>query len=316
MKYIYNIGLFLLLLTMIACRGGKSQQNVVANLEEQPKAQPAAVFIPALAPSTMSSGQKILYMNEHYWDKFDFADTLFLDRVDTLNMLRAYSVYAIGYVPDSLRRESMHRLMQKASSSKRMFDYFMMLGSEVLHNPNSQLRDDELYIPVLEAAIASPLMDEYEKMPLVYDLQMAMQNRIGRVANDFSYTLASGRSGRMSEIKSDYTMIFFSNPGCPMCRDIKEQIIQSPKLSDMISRKELSVLVVYPDADLEAWREHIEDYPRSWINAYDKGEVISRQRLYDLKAIPALYLLDAEKRVMVKDCTSVEKIEEVLLMQD
>jgi hypothetical protein len=101
-----------------------------------------------------------------------------------------------------------------------------------------------------------------------------------------------------------------------MCRDIKEQITQSPKLSDMISRKELSVLVVYPDADLEAWREHIEDYPRSWINAYDKGEVISRQRLYDLKAIPALYLLDAEKRVMVKDCTSVEKIEEVLLMQD
>ena len=69
MKYIYYIGLFLLLLTMIACRGGKSQQGVVANLEEQPKAQPAAVFIPALAPSTMSSEQKTLYMNEHYWDK-------------------------------------------------------------------------------------------------------------------------------------------------------------------------------------------------------------------------------------------------------
>ncbi len=316
MKHIYYIGLSLLLFSMMACGGGKSQQSAILNVVDNSKAQPAAVFIPALAPSTMSQEQKILYMNEHYWDKFDFADTLFLDRVDTTNMLRAYAVYAMGYVPDSLRSKSMHRLMQKASSSKRMFDYFMMLGSEVLHNPNSQLRDDERYIPVLETAIASPLLDEYEKMPLVYDLQIAMQNRIGRVANDFSYTLSSGCSGRMSSIKSDYTLIFFSNPGCPMCRDIKEQIIQSPKLSDMISRKELAVLVIYPDADLEAWREHLEDYPRSWINAYDKGEVISRERLYDLKAIPALYLLDADKRVMIKDCTSVEKIEEVLLIQD
>ena len=161
----------------------------------------------------------------------------------------------------------MHRLMQKASTSKKMFDYFMMLSQEVLHNPNSQLRDDERYIPVLEAAIASELLDEYEKMPLVHDLQMAMQNRVGRVANDFSYTLASGRSGRMGAIQSDYTLLFFSNPGCPMCRDIKEQIIQSPKLSDMIARKELAVLVVYPDEDLQAWQEHLEDYPESYAYA-------------------------------------------------
>lgn len=315
MKYVYYISLWLLLCSMMAC-GGAAPKKVTPAADNGVKAEPAAVFVPSLAPSTLSQEEKILYQNEHYWDKFDFTDTLLLERLDTAKMLRAYAVYAIGYVPDSLCSKSMHRLMQKASTSKKMFDYFMMLSHEVLHNPNSQLRDDERYIPVLEAAISSELLDEYEKMPLVHDLQMAMQNRVGRVANDFSYTLASGCIGRMSAIQSDYTLLFFSNPGCPMCRDIKEQIIQSPKLSDMIARKELAVLVVYPDEDLQAWQEHLEDYPKSWINAYDKGTVISRERLYDLKAIPALYLLDGQKRVMIKDCTSVEAIEERLLMMD
>jgi hypothetical protein len=72
------------------------------------------------------------------------------------------------------------------------------------------------------------------------------------------------------------------------------------------------VLVIYPDKDLEAWREHLGDYPSSWINAYDKGGVITEQNLYDLKAIPALYLLNKDKIVMAKDCTDVEYIEHLI----
>ena len=67
-----------------------------------------------------------------------------------------------------------------------------------------------------------------------------------------------------------------------------------------------------PDTDLEAWREHLQDYPASWINGYDADQRIEKERLYDLKAIPALYLLDKQKRVMAKDCTDVAYIEKLL----
>ena len=39
---------------------------------------------------------------------------------------------------------------------------------------------------------------------------------------------------------------------------------------------------------------------------------VTRDRLYDLKAIPALYLLDSEKMVMAKDCTDVEYVEHLI----
>jgi hypothetical protein len=268
--------------------------------------------VPQLAPAMMPQEEKIVYMAEHYWDKFDFADTVFINEIDSTRMLTAMAVYARGYVPDSLVQRSMSRLMQKASTSKRMFEYFLMLANGVLHDPNSPLRDDERYIPVLEAAIASPLLDEYEKMPYEYDLKIARQNRVGREANDFYYTTADGESHRMYDLKADYLIIFISNPGCPMCREVKEQITTSPMLQELIERKELKVLVIYPDTDLEAWREHLQDYPASWINGYDADQRIEKERLYDLKAIPALYLLDKQKRVMAKDCTDVAYIEKLL----
>ncbi len=319
MKQFFIIAL--LLFSLFGCKGRKSD-NVIGiiggaddnNHTEQTsnKGNEPLAFIPALAPAMLPAEQKAEYLREHYWDKFDFSDTTFINKIDSTRMLTAFAVYAAGYVHDTLAYKYMPRLMQRASTSKRMYTYFLMLAEGVLHDPNSPLRNDEKYIPVLESALQSKWLDEYERMPYEYDLEIARQNRIGRTANDFTFTLASGRTGKLHQIKADYTLIFISNPGCPMCRDIKEQITSSPMMQELIERKELKVLVLYPDADLEAWREHLVDYPQSWINGYDADQRIEKEHLYDLKAIPALYLLDKDKRVLAKDCTDVAYIEKLL----
>ena len=43
--------------------------------------------------------------------------------------------------------------------------------------------------------------------------------------------------------------------------------------------------------------------PAAWINSYDKSLDIKNKEVYDLKAIPTLYLLDKEKKVVLKDVT-------------
>ena len=96
-----------------------------------------------------------------------------------------------------------------------------------------------------------------------------------------------------------------------MCRQIQERISASQLLTDMIASKRLTVLALYPDEDLELWRKH--PLPKQWISSYDKGCKISKSRSYDLRAIPALYLLDGNFRVLVKDSTSVPQIEDIIL---
>jgi hypothetical protein len=43
---------------------------------------------------------------------------------------------------------------------------------------------------------------------------------------------------------------------------------------------------------------------------------ITAERSYNLQAIPALYLLDSEKRVIIKDGTSVAQIENAIAYLD
>ena len=42
-------------------------------------------------------------------------------------------------------------------------------------------------------------------------------------------------------------------------------------------------------------------YPDEWYNGYDPNLVIRNDMLYNIRAIPSLYLLDEDKRVILKD---------------
>ena len=83
-------------------------------------------------------------------------------------------------------------------------------------------------------------------------------------------------------------------------------------LNEYLENGRLSIVAIYPDADIEAWRNYQSSMPVAWISGYDAGQIISRDRLYDLKAIPSLYLLDSDKRVLVKDGSDVALIEHVI----
>ena len=259
-------------------------------------------------PMQIPQEQHRAYLCDHYWDKFDFADTLYTTKADTVEMLRAYAAYVTNFV-GPFDQQPIRQLMQRASASKKMFDYFGMLADKVLHDPNSPYRNDELYIAVLESQLASPLLDKYEKMAPEYDLRVVSQNRIGQKANDFDYTDRKGRTRNMYSLKSDFVIVYINNPGCSMCRDITEALKQSQIIAELQRKGRLRVLAIYPDENLDEWHKHLSDMPSEWINGYDRGCRIERENLYNVSAIPALYLLDKEKKVLVKDSTNVGEIE-------
>lgn len=291
----------------LAACGGRAPRRPAATTAETP-----AVFLPAIAPAALAPEERVEWLRWHYWDNFDFADTAFLARADTLQLFEAYARYVQLLFSAPTDGAPMDSLMRRAAVSRPMLDYFAMLADRVLGDPNSPLRNDEFYIPVLRAQLSSPWYDEYERLAPEYRLSLASQNRIGEQANDFRYTLASGATGSLYGLRAEYVLLFINNPGCPMCREIREAISASPMLTELIEHGRLRVLALYPDENLDEWRAYREQIPASWINAYDDGCVLREKGLYDLSAIPSLYLLDAQKRVLVKDATDVALVEEVI----
>ena len=302
----------LILSLVVLCAVSCGRRRVSSGTVDSSDVPHPKVFLPALAPSHLSLEEQRDYLRWHYWDRFDFADTLFLSGTDTLQMIDAYARYIMLISDRPTDPAPMDSLMRKASVSRPMLDYFAMLAEKVLHDPNSPLRNDEFYIPVLQAQLAAPWYDEYERIGPEYDLHTAMQNRVGYKANDFRYTLASGKTGTLYGLQAEYVLLFINNPGCPMCREIREAITASPMLNEMIERGRLKVLALYPDEDLTEWRNYRDQIPPTWVNAYDAGCVIRDRDLYNLNAIPSLYLFDRDKRVLVKDSVEVPQIEEVI----
>lgn len=249
---------------------------------------------------------------DHYWDGFDFEDAEQLKALNREQMVYAISEF-VSLMPAEDADSRMRDLIRRASTSHDMLDYIATVCEIVLHNPNSPLRNDEYYIPVLEELLASPLLDEYERIAPAYDLEIALKNRIGRAATDFEYTLEDGSEHRLYDIKANYTILLFSNPECPLCGEIMRQIASSQLLSALMQHGVLKVLTLYPDEDINHWRKYLDNIPSEWIRAYDKGQILSKEHLYNLSAIPALYLLDRDKRVLIKDGTSVADIENLLM---
>ena len=182
----------------------------------------------------------------------------------------------------------------------------------LLADPNSALRDDELYMPVLRARIASPFTDEDTRERCRYRLDILSQNRLGHKANNIRYTLADGFEGTLYGIKAEFTLVFINNPGCEMCRSVREEICASDVLMRAVSSGRLKVLAIYPDQDLDEWLRYRSEMPSAWINGYDRECVMRTSGTYNLAAIPSLYLLDKDKTVLVKDAVSIPFIESAI----
>ena len=143
---------------------------------------------------------------------------------------------------------------------------------------------------------------------------MILKNRVGTKATDFVYTLANGDKRNMHTLKSNYLILFFSNPDCPTCAAVTKEINSSGTLHNLFTLNNptsplLTVLSIYPDSNIALWRKALPNMPQeNWVNSYDAGTQITNKRLYDIKAIPTIYLLDRNKQIILKD-TSLEEIE-------
>lgn len=299
-EFMRTIAVIFTALMLISC-GGQRQKTAAVNAEQK-----AYRFSRVIPPAHLTPEEVGGWMADHFWDRFDFGDTLIIERADSAEMIRVYAEYVASCV-GPYNGEPIKKLMQKAAVSRKMLDYFVSMSEKLFHDPNSPWRSDELYIPVLEAQIAAPYYDEYEKMAPEYDLALASQNRINHKANDFVYTTANGKSSNLYSVKADFTLIYINNPGCPMCRSIQQQLQESALITELQAGGYLKIVALYPDEDISLWRAH--PLPKGWISGYDKGCKVDNNRTYDLRAIPALYLLDKNKIVLVKDSTSVSEIE-------
>lgn len=310
MKYKFSSLLFSLCMCT-ACGNSKVQPAA-------PSGTPAdtitAFVLPAIPVMLNTPELRADYLVQHYWENVNFADTNYVHHPEVTEQAWVDYIDLLKLVPAASADAALKDVFARAEKEKKCYLYMAELADKYLYDPNSPMRNEEMYISVLDAMLTSPLLDETEKIRPQARRELAQKNRIGTQAMNFTYTLASGKEGTLHRLHSPYTLLFINNPGCHACAETIELLKQASAINRTLNEKRLQILSIYPDIDLEEWNRHLTDFPRQWINGYDKKQVMETKNLYDLKAIPTLYLLDKDKTVLLKDAT-VAEIEEYLSKQ-
>ena len=293
----------LLLFTFSSC--GQNRTNNQQPATQTTEVVQQRVFRPVLIPDHLTeTSDRAAFLAVRFWSTFDFSDVGFLDFPHIIEQAFAEYLSVLPHTTLEIANTSIRAMLTRALTEDEtgaMYRHFLELYNRYLHDPNSPFRNEEFYITVVEHIIENDFDDFAIITRAKFDLEMMLKNRVGTIAADFSYITIDGVRGTLHRLNRPFTIIYFHNPGCPACEEASRMMRTSPFLNYLLENRRLDVLAIFTDNDLDWWRQNQDHISPLWINAYDYPRVIRSEQLYDLRAIPSLYLLDRNKRVLLKD---------------
>ena len=209
-------GIPVLLLLLVSC-GGRSGKAPA------PEKAAARHFPSVSVPMAYDNDSvRLDYLCEHYWDGFfggsgDTDSSLVLG-VPKAELEQAFANYTavlnmIGNPGtgdgDGMagRLEKTDRAMlhlfsqlsarQRADSASALYTAFTQMVGSYLYDPNSPVRDEDLYLPFVREMAASDLTPDAMRTAYAYEASCCALNRRGSVAPDFRIKRADGSIFRL-----------------------------------------------------------------------------------------------------------------------
>lgn len=295
--------IFVLMLAVTACNG------VV-----KPAGRTLTAFPRVEVPSMITDpAEKLEYSVNNWWNGFfamtGVTDTGAVNGVAFRDVEKALSQFLT--LLDGMEKErgaqavgklfSQIEAKQAQDTMNHVFTAMTDLVVKYLYDPNSPFRDEDLYLPFVSGMAQSVYTNPDARPGYEFEKSMCSLNPYGSLAPDFVFTDIKGARHRMHDVKAECTLLFFSNPGCSSCKDMIAELEAVKGIRSLISSGKLAVVNIYIDNEIDKWKEYAPGYPADWMTGYDQDGIIREDVLYNVRAIPSLYVLDAGKRVLMKD---------------
>lgn len=263
---------------------------------------------PVVPDSLRTPATRAVYVMQHYWDRFDFNDTTLIHRpqlteqgfanfVDLLPRVEpATAALGIKAFVDHIYMVGKNGEPGKAN--ERMHDYFAELTDKYLGDSDSPLHNDLLYAQFLDVMSANKYASVAERTRNEFMARNLRKNLPGSVAADFEYVDRDGIMHRMHDFRAEYTLLYFYDPDCSHCHKVADELKGMEQIAE---GSKIRVLAIYAYDDSERWKETKTGFPTSWTDGRNPEGKISNDDIYYFKSMPSIYLLDKEKRVLLKN---------------
>lgn len=136
---------------------------------------------------------------------------------------------------------------------------------------------------------------------------------VGQIAPDFTQKNTEGKDVSLHSIKAKVKIVDFWASWCGPCRAENPNVVNIYK---KYHKKGLEILGVSLDEKEDAWKKAIKDDKLTWLHVSDlKGWRNAVAQKYNVNAIPAMFVLDENNKIVAKNLRGKElenKIAELL----
>ena len=270
-------------------------------------AQNASFPLPEVPQMLASPADRANYLAVHYWDRFDFKNNALIDKPEITEQGFANFISIMPYVTEN--KEAFSVFAQRMTANPKMLAHLLKVSEHYLFDNFSPVYDEELYLMLVEELLKQQKLSLVQRDRLRYQQRVARKNRSGQMATDFSFVQRNGKQMTLKGVQADYVLLFLNDPECDACRKIKEGLLHSEIVNRWKGSGRMKILSVCIEGETEGWKNL--PAPEGWIDGCDGQKRLLEEDLYDLRNLPAIYLLDRDKRIVIKNAT-MERLEEVL----
>ncbi len=264
--------------------------------------------LPNIPDSLVTPDVRSEYLIEHYWDGFEIENRAYLEARDIVEQAFVDFTSIMRIASRESTMKAIAILLDRASTDEDILLMYADIADKYLYSGEGNFVSEEAYLPFLEAVLDSKKVDKLYKLRYSYQYDVLTKNQLGMQITDFEYKLpGKDKKNRIKKLKSPFILLYINDPECEDCSLTTLRLSVSQALLKEIRAGRLMVLSVYPDGETDEWLNAVKDYPQEWIVAsMENGD-----RCFDLRIMPALYLLDKDKKIILRN-TSLEEVENKL----
>ncbi len=239
---------------------------------------------------------------KNYWNHVYLDDPRITMFPKTKERVLTY-LSVISGKPEDEANVIINEFLDRCESNPRMFRMATETMDKLLGDKSQPVRQHFIYVNALERIVASDNYTDLEKEPYRYKLKMARNHLPGTPVASMDLMLPDGRRYDPTAHPKKWQVYFFYNPGCGNCSEAVRLMNTSDCVRSYENDGELQIYAIYVGKSREEWLKIISqpEYGGKWINLWDDKGIIEKDEIYDLGAIPMIYLIDRNKKVAVKD---------------
>ena len=267
-----------------------------------------ALFIKSLSQSeipepaiTVANKQEYTYyyMANHFFDNIDFSDSRLLKTPILEQKLGSYFRQIAPPVADSIKIR-VTEVLAKARANDEVYNwavkYLYQLYRESPIQDNSQVYNfigEQFILNEPKRWNDTAFVEKVRER-----VANAKLNPVGAIATNLKLQTPEGKTSDLYSIEASKTILLFFNPGCEACHAVTEELFA---IYQQYKAKGIQVYAVYTDRNTEEWKNYISAKGLDWINVFDPTGEEEIDRKYDIFAIPLIYMLDKDKKILAKD---------------